>query len=457
MESLQEYIKDKYNGQSDWFVSVVNDAAAQIRINGILDKKEYLDGKHLITARQNEKWNGKEFKVRRITLQYAKTILNFATAYLLKNPVTLSGDEKVVAALKDVYNKARLNRKDREILDKMLKYGDCYEYLYFDNDKNILSHIIDPADAYPIYDDSNNLIGFIESWTSADSLVSYYVIYTNENVYQYDNKGGTLHLTNTSDNVSGLPIHYKNQSEVDDRYGRSDLDDYISILDSMEDLLSKNTDALYRYMNGIPVVTGQQLKGEGLPQDVVGGGIVLDDGATFDFKSNNIDRQTFETIHKTLMQSLLDISMTPAVSMNKTDISNLSEVSIQLLYSLADIKASLNAEYLKAGFEQRFDQIRHMLAMQGVVFKDEDYETLHVVFSAATPKNESEIISNLQTLQQMKAISLQSILENVPYVTDVNEELQRVKAESQENNQDTSNNVIENGDESMGENGNSGE
>lgn len=443
METLQEYINDKYNGQTDWFVNVVNDTIAQQRINGIIDKKEYLDGKHLISTRPNEQWNGKEYKVRRITLQYAKTILNFATAYLLKKPVTLSGNEDVVSEFKTVYNKARLNRKDKEILDKMLKYGDCYEYMYFDSNRNILSHVIDPADSYPIFDDAGNMLAFVEAWTSADSMVSYYTVYTVDRVLTYDNKGGTLHLTGDNANVSGLPIHYKNQSETDNNIGRSDLDDYISILDNMEDLLSKSTDALYHYMNGIPVVTGQQLKGEALPQSTVSGGLVLDDGSTFDFKSNKIDRQTFESIYKTLMQSLLDISMTPAVSMNKTDISNLSEVSIQLLFTLADIKASLNSKYMEEGFEQRFNQIRRMLALKGVAFSDNAYDTLGIVFSPATPKNESEIIANLKTLQDMGAISIESILENVPYISDKIGELQRINNEKAKSIMNVKDSVID--------------
>lgn len=439
METLREYINDKYNNQSDWFVNVVNDTVAQQRINDILEKKQYLDGRHLINTRPNEEWNGKEFKVRRITLQYAKTILNFATAYLLKNPVTLSGNEKVVAAFKKVYNKAKLNNIDRDLLDKMLKYGDSYEYLYIDENKNIMSHLIDPADAYPVYDDAGNMLAFVESWTSADSMVSYYIIYTDNTVYQYNNKGGSLHLTGQYNNVSGLPVHYKNQSETDNNYGQSDLDDYISILDNMEELLSKSTDALYKYVNGIPVVTGQQLKGEALPQSTVGGGLVLDDGSTFDFKSNKIDTQSFESIYKTLMQSLLDISMTPAVSMNKTDISNLSEVSIQLLFTLADIKASLNGKYMSIGFDDRFGKIRKMLTLQGVTFDDEAFDTLNVVFSPATPKNESEIIANLKTLQDMGAISIESILENVPYVTDKVGELKRIEDEKGKMNNENGN------------------
>ncbi|EIT84644.1 hypothetical protein A374_15000, partial [Fictibacillus macauensis ZFHKF-1] len=89
----------------------------------------------------------------------------------------------------------------------------------------------------------------------------------------------------------------------------------------MEDLISKYTDGFYKFMNPIPVAIGQQLKGEGLPTQVIGGGITLDDGSDFKLVSNGLDYKSFETIYKTLLQSLLDVSSTPAVSLNKTDIS----------------------------------------------------------------------------------------------------------------------------------------
>jgi SPP1 family phage portal protein len=427
---LQQYIRENYDDRINWFVEHVNRVSEQQRVLDIVDKKKYLSGEHVIMTRPNEEFNGKEYEVRRICLQYAKTILNFQTSYLLKNPVTLSGSEKVVSEFKKVYDKAKLHRVDHSILDKMVKYGDCYEYLYFDEQRNIKSKIINPEEAYPVYDYDNNMIAFIQAYTV--DYIDFYVVYTDKLVQKFDNKGGELRLREQYANLSGLPIPYRNQNELSDVYGRSDLDDLISILDSLEDLISKATDGYYKYITGIPVVSGQMLKGDGIPKNIVGGGLVLDDGASFSFESNKFDYKAFETIFKTLLQALLDISNTPAVSMNKTDISNLSEVSIQMLFSLADIKASLNAKYLEEGFEQRFEKIRKMLEYKGIKFSDEEFDTLSVVFVPSKPKNEKEIIDNLKVLDEMGAISLESILEQVPYVHDKVEEMKRLNKEQKQ-------------------------
>lgn len=422
--TLQKYIKEVHSGRNDWFVDETTTIYNQQRIDTIVDMKEYLSGKHKITKRPTEMYNGKQFHPRKIVLQYAKTILNFQTAYLLQHPVTLTGNENVVKEFQRVQKVGKYDRTNFMILDKLVKYGTVAEYVYLDG-KVIKSKIIDPADSYPVYDDKNNLIAFIEHYTIEG--VSYWNVFTDDVVEQFDNLGGKLRLRERNANLSGLPIVYVNPSELSATDGQSELTDMISILDSMEDLISKYTDSFYKFMNPIPVAIGQQLKGQGLPTDIIGGGINLDDGSEFKMVGNQLDYQTFQTIYKTLLQSLLDISSTPAVSMNKTDISNLSEVSIKLLFSLANIKAGFNEMIIKKGIEDRFSKIRRLLSYRNISFTDDDYDTLDIVFHYAMPSNDKEIIENLKELHDMGAISLESILNRSPYTNDVQMELNRLK------------------------------
>jgi hypothetical protein len=427
MTTLEQYIKEKYGSSNDWFVHYVNEIHNQMRINDVLAKKEYLNGNHKILKRQSYKYNGKEFNPRKIVLQYAKTLLNFQKAYLLQNPITLTGNEKVVKEYQKVNRTGKYDRVNLKVLDKVLKYGQVAEYVYLDNGI-IKSKLIDPSEGFPVYDEHNQLIGFIQAFVNDG--ISYYTVYEDDVVSEYNNAGGQLKLTGRYHNLSGLPIIYHSENELDDTEGRSELDDWISILDSMEDLISKYTDSFYKFMNPIPVAIGQELKGNGLPTQIVGGGVTLDDGADFKLVSNGLDYKTFETIYKTLVQSLLDISQTPAVSMNKTDISNLSEVSIKLLFQLANIKASGNEQFIREGLEQRFNKIRKLLELQGITFSDDDYDTLDIVFQYATPSNDKEIIENLKQLRGMGAISLDSLLSHSPYINDVQMELQKIDEEN---------------------------
>lgn len=424
--NLEQYIKEYHEGRSDWFIEEVQSVSNQQRVMNVLNLKDYLNGSHKILQKQPYIYNGKEFHPRKIILQYAKTLLNFQVSFLLQHPITITGKERIVKEYQKVNKQGKYDRLNRKILDKMLKYGQVYEYVYMDKN-TVKSKLIDASEGYPVYNHENEMIAFIQAYM-VDGI-DYYVVYTNDVVEAYDNKGGQLRLTGRYANLSGLPIVYKTINEVDESTGRSELEDWISILDNMEDLISKYMDTFYKFMDPIAVSVGQQLKGE-LPNDVVGKGINLDDGGDFRLETNKTDYQTFQTLYKTLLQGLLDISQTPAVSLNKTDISNLSEVSIKLLFQLAEIKASINEEYMREGIEQRFERIRRLLEYKGVTFTDDEFDSLGLVFQYALPSSDKEIIENMKSLREIGGLSLQTMLEQNPYVHDVQQEMMRLKEEN---------------------------
>lgn len=423
---IGDFIQDFGYGQY-WFEEYCGDINQQMRIHKILDTKEYLAGLHSINKRPDEMFNGKRFIPRKIVLQYAKRLIEFGTAYLVGNKVTITGDEEVVTAIKQVY-KNGYEKMDFDVVHSVSKFGNAFEYNYIKNGK-ITSKLFDSADSYPVYDIDGEYIAFIEHYIVSN--ISFYNIYYPEKVEKYSNVGGQLHLKGVYQNLSGLPIIYKNDNPLDMNYGRSDLDDYKTILDSMEDLISKSVDAFYKFITGIPVLQGQQLKGDGgLPTEVVGGGLILDSDANFKFENNEFNHDAFETLYKHLMTSLLDISNTPGVIMGKVDISNLSETSIKLLFSLSNLKAMMSEKYIKVSMMERLEQIRNLLELQGIVFSDEQFNTIDIVFAYAMPQSEKDIIDNLSKLRDMRAISIESILGQSPYTTDVGGELEKLVKEN---------------------------
>jgi len=423
---LKEYIKKYYDNSPVWFQDEVTKQWHFERIQNILDLKEYLSGKHAILSRPNEQYNGKPYKTRKIVLQLAKTLLNFETSFLLKNPVTLiSEDKTTLEVYKEVYSKARYNSIDFKILDKLVKYGETYEYVYIDENGNITSRIIPAEDSYPVFDETGNMIAFIEFYTIDG--ISYYILYTENEVTQYTDDSGELHITGRYKNISGLPIQYKTINELDSCKGRSSLEDYISIIDSLEDLISKYHDGLYRFISGIPVLKGTGLTtkdGKGtIDPNAVGFLLQIDDTAEFQIVQNKMDSASFKALYDILMTQLLNISQTPAIAMNATEISNLSETSIRMMYSLASVKARLNEDALLDGFIQRWDKIKKLLSLKGINVTG----SINCTFEYDIPLNAKETIENITTLKQNGLISLETALSRTPYIYDVSTEMQKIK------------------------------
>lgn len=421
--NLQEYIKAKYNNEPHWFVELVNEPSNQMRINDVLAKKEYLNGNHAILNTPSYEYKGVIYNPRRIVLQYANTLLDFQKAFLLANPVTYTGNEEVVKAVNNINRKGKFDRLNIKLMDKLLKFGEVYEYIYIQDDK-IKSKVIDTSEGYPLYDHNNEQLAFVQHYVNDG--IGYYIIYDKDTVTEYNNEGGEIHFVASYPNLSGLPVIYRTDNDMSETKGKSELDSWIHKLDEMENLISKFTDTVYKNMNPLPIAIGMDLKDEPLQSNIVGQGLRLEDGADFKYASVDLDVEAFNTLYEKLLSSLLDISSTPEVSMNRAEVSNISETSIKILFYLGDVKAKMNEVYMRDGFEERLNKFRKLLALQGKTFTDDDFETLNMTFQYNLPSNDTEIINNLKTLNDIGGVSLESLLEKSPYTNDTSMELQRL-------------------------------
>lgn len=416
--SLENYLEQVYDNNERWFVDEVNHESNQKRIHEILEIKKYLSGKHKISGRVVEKYNGKPYKQRRVILQYGKLLLNNEVSFLLKNPISIIGSPEITEPMQEVYKSGNYHGINYKVLSDLVKYGNAYEYVY-DDDGTVTSKVIDASSAYPIYDAEMNMVAFIEYYMALETET--YIVYTEDKVYKYMQKEKDVVLDGFYNNSSGLPIHYKTDNELNNNFGISDLNDYVNIIDNMEDLISKFSDSYYKYMDPIPVVSGQQLKGQGIDENVVGGGLTLDDGSTFNFESGEMDSQAFKTLYDNLLQTLLNVSMSPAVSLNSTDVSNLSEVSMKILYQLASVKGGINEQYLREGIRKR-----HQLIMSMLDIVDAD-NSLDIQFRYDRPVNNQDVTEDLVKLYEVDAISIETLVELSPYINNEALELERLE------------------------------
>ena len=188
-------------------------------------------------------------------------------------------------------------------------------------------------------------------------------------------------------------------------------------------------DSFYKLgLNPIPVFKGTKLltKDGGIDKNAVGYALELAECSEFEFVGARMDYNSFKELWRTLKQSLLDISMTPAISMNSQEISNLSEVSIRMLYSLAEIQGAMNSIYLREGFERRWGRMKGLLRLTGNEVAEDAY--IDCEFNYNIPSNAKEIIDNLVKATEGGIMSKERAVEVNPYVVDVNSELEQLKA-----------------------------
>ena len=432
MDRLSYYIEKQYGNDPKWFEQEVNQGNHAKRISDVINNSDYLSGKHKVLLRQDSQYKGKQLIVNKTIINYAKTVIKFHNTYLLGKPVQLScNDENTLKTFSDIYRLGQYATVDYEIIDRVNKFGDAYEAVYVDNGV-IKSKVLDNACSYPVYDDIGEYISFIEYWTDAYTNISFWNVYYPTYVEHWDNEGGELRYVSTDKSV-GLPIHYHNFNDEDYNFGVALLNDIRPIMDALEDTMAKMSDSIYvNVLNPMPVAIGQRIESS-IPSDAVGFVMNLDVG-DFKYANCSLDYNSIKLYLDNMKQFLNDVACMPSVLGSSTNIANISEVSMQILLMMANVYADENKKWLNIGFQERFDMFKKILDMQGIKV-DGDVE---VIYNVSMPVASTEMIANLKALQEMGAISRETIMEKTEYVSDVDVEKKRLEGEnvSRETNAD---------------------
>ena len=423
MDRLSYYIEKQYGNNPRWFEEEVNQGNHSQRISEVINNRDYLSGRHKVLLRQDSQYKGKQLIVNKTIINYAKTVIKFHNTYLLGKPVQLScSDENTLKTFSDIYRLGQYATVDYEIIDRVNKFGDAYEAVYVDNGV-IKSKVLDNACSYPVYDDIGEYISFIEYWTDAYTNISFWNVYYPTYVEHWDNEGGELRLVSTDKSV-GLPIHYHNFSDEDYNFGVALLNDIRPIMDALEDTMAKMSDSIYvNVLNPMPVAIGQRIESS-IPSDAVGFVMNLDVG-DFKYANCSLDYNSIKLYLDNMKQFLNDVACMPSVLGSSTNIANISEVSMQILLMMANVYADENKKWLNIGFQERFDMFKKILDMQGISVNGD----VEVIYNVAMPVASTEMIANLKALQEMGAISKETIMEKTEYVSDVDAEKKRLEGE----------------------------
>ena len=275
------------------------------------------------------------------------------------------------------------------------------------------------------YDDIGEYISFIEHWTDAYTAITYWDVYYPNYVEHWNNEDGVEHLVSTERSV-GLPIHYHNFNDEDYNFGLSMLVDIKPIMDDLEDIMSKLGDAIYvNTLNPMPVATGQRIESS-IPADATGYVLNLDVG-DFKYANCNIDYNTIKLYLDNMKQFLNDVASIPSVLGSNTNIANISEVSMQILLMMASVLSDENKKWLNIGFKERFKRFQKILNMQGISAESD----VDVIYNVSMPVASTEMVANLKALQEMGAISRETIMEKSEIITDVDVEKKRLEGEEQ--------------------------
>lgn len=191
-------------------------------------------------------------------------------------------------------------------------------------------------------------------------------------------------------------------------------------IDAYETLWSRKQDALADMPNSPIVVTGYLDD----PDEFVNR--VREDGVIFLSKDGSCDEMRVRTDYTEINNQLdrlhaaiYDIGC--AVDMATAVVGNTSSVALRLLYVDLENKARQLADAL-------MEAIRRTLAVNNLGLSEKEIEDLDIVWSFNSIVNENDAIMNC--VQSQNIVSVETMLANHPWVTNVDEEIDRLANET---------------------------
>lgn len=389
---------------------------------------DYYTGNHEIlnrTMKDSSKPNNK------LIHQLPKYITTVHTGYFIGKPVTYSATDEgaeLLDNLKYVFDENDEQALNAEIANSCSIYGKAYEMLYIDEDKEVRSAILDTRYVIPLYSNTiqSELIAVIryyyEQGILDDEPTLYVEYYNRETINQYQKIGDKLALIASNPHfIAALPIvEYRNNKECS-----GDFEGVISLVDAYEKINSDSLNDFEAFVDSYLVLSGMQGTEPSEIQAMKENRVLLPpDGASANWLTKQVQDAHVENMKNRLAKEILKLSATPDMG-DEAFGGNLSGIAIKYKLMMLESQTSTTERWFKKGLQQRIYLICSIFKLLGA---DYDYRTIKIAFNRNIPANATEAATLINTLRGI--ISNQTALEQLPFIDDVQAEVERIEAEA---------------------------
>lgn len=410
------------------------------KVGDLKKNMAYYQGKHKIledAKREN-----------RLVCNHAKDISDTASSYFIGNPVTYKSD----ADIKDLTDSLETAEADETDGDNGLDlsiYGLAYEYVYVkENENNLLTKNLSPENTFMVKDDSieeNELFAVYyyvrkdDSGTGPEHYIA--TVLTPNYKYELDIQNNEVPQLTTE-----LPVpHYLGEIPIieylNNKLAIGDFELQIPLIDAYNALMSDRITDKEQFIDAILAIYGTLLSDEDEPgteeedQNIKKAKerlkkykvLEMPDTAKAEYLTRTFDESGVEILKKAIEQDIHKFSHIPCMS-DESFGGNVSGVAMEFKLLGMENITKIKTRYYRKGLRKRIRIFCNYLALHG---KSVDPAGITMTFTRALPKNLleiSQIVANL-----WGKVSRKTLLSQVPFVDDVDEELKALDEETEEN------------------------
>ena len=387
-------------------------------------KFDYYNGKQKIL---NKTYSDPSKPCNRVVTNYCRSIVSNFAGFNLGIPATYQVDDNVQYFLR--YND--YIQKDTELLTQGLIFGVAYELLYIDSDGETRFENISPLYGFDIYSSDlsdDDMSAFVRIYTEdnvdiTQSNTYMVVVYTKDKITTYKTVGefGSLEFVSEVPHSFGqVPVVAFNLNP--EREGI--FEQIIPLQDSYNEVLSAQLDELGMLVDSFLVLKGISAEKEDIQDMKTNRVLLMDADSSAEFLVKNVNNSQIIEILTEIKKRIIEISTCP----NFSDENFATTSGIALQYRLTGFRNTSLA--FMAQFEKA---LRRRIELFGWIeqIKGDKVTDFKITFTNNLPTNTLEISQIVNQLRGL--VSDETLLSQIPFVDDAEEELKKAQAEKQEN------------------------
>ena len=390
--------------------------------------KNYYDGIQQIL---NKSYNDASKPCNRTVINYCKSLVDSYCGYLATpGYISYSSDEDI----EDVMNILRYNdyqAEDADFLLDALIYGVAAELMFIDEEGQTRFRLINPTQCFGVYDDSltGDLIYFVRFYKANewDETDTYNVdVYSDYDIKHYTMSGNNGYLTLVSEEP-----HYFSQCPANIFYlpdEKSIFDCVLSLQDAANEIVSAEIDDFSAFCDAYLALIGVDADAEDIAKMKENRVLILPENSTPLWLTKNANDTQVENILKRIHDSIYRIASCPDFS-SETFVGGVSSgVAIRYRLTGMETRAGKIEAVMKKALQRRVEIICGIASLK---LGEEVFRDISIVFKRNIPEDYSSLITLVNSLKG--TVSDATLLEQLPFIDDINAELEKVQKQKAEN------------------------
>lgn len=402
----------------------------QLHVKPVLEKyKNYYDGIQNILTKS---YSDPSKPCNKTVINYCKNITDSYCGYLATPGHIAYNSQNDIEEIMDVLRYNDYQSEDSDLLLDALTYGVANELMYIDDEGKTRFKLIDPTLSFGVFDGSlsADLLYFVrmykvEDWETEDETWAV-DLYTDKVVKHYTMKG----MLSTPVFVNE-EAHYFGQCPANifvmpDE--KSIFDCILSEQDSVNELLSAEIDDYAAFCDAYLVLEDCELEDDEVKKMKTNRVLQLPQGAKAYWLTKAASDAQVENILKRLHDSIYRTAQCPDFS-SETFIGGVSSgIAIQYRLTGMETRAGKIEAEMKKALQRRVEILCGMAALK---LGEEVFRDIEITFTRNIPADEAALINMINSLKG--TVSDETLLAQLPFIDDVEAELEKVKAQKESN------------------------